>query len=1187
MKNNFCVIRRGHLSDHLRKIWMTMKLTVVLILLAIPGLMASKAYSQNTRLTLKFEEATVKEVLEEIENNSEFFFLYNSKLVDVNRMVSMDIKDQKINDILHDLFREADVAYAVVDKQIVLTSRDHQNGFVQLDSQQLHKVTGTVTGSNGEPLPGVTVMAKGTGIGTLTDQYGKFALSNLPAGATLVFSFVGMQQQEIEASGKSVIDVTMVEESIGLDEVVVIGYGTQKKRDVSSSIVSLSTENLKDKPVANFSQAIQGQLAGIRILNSNNAPGGGSNIIIRGLTSINASNSPLIVIDGFPLKDGFDMNENPLNAINPADIESIEVLKDASSSAIYGAQAANGVILISTKKGKTGKPTISFNASYGMENMTRKVNTLNRTDFIQFLDDARAQAYIIEDPNLGTDDPNAPTWKWSDPDQTRIYNWMHYSTMAEPMAPGGTLYERWCYVIPELKAIPYDTDWQDAATRTGQTRDVQLSTSGGTDDLKYMVSAGIFDQEGIVDPASYDRYSFRSNIDFKINDWFKTGLLLAPTVQNFSSYPDYSDLFYQIITMPPIYRAFDDDGNIEPLYYIYDDPPMDYRQWNINSAVNPYHSYMIQNKTKSFRNISTIFGEVKLMEGLTFRSELHNEISNRERDFFLPNAFPPSWWDSSQAYGINNISSVNSLNSQSFLTFNRLFGKHSVNAVLGYSVEETKYRSTYIEKYDWATDQVTTLNQGLTIYNTQSDARTNRSSESMVGSFARVMYNYRNKYYLTASVRRDGSSKFGKDKKWGIFPSFSAAWRVSDEAFFEPVKEYVNDLKIRGGWGVIGNAGVGNYLALATMDPVSYSYSAGSTETMGYEDSKVSNSALGWESTTDYGLGIDVELLKSRIVLNVDYYYKKTEDMLFSFPLPAVTGFYSYMRNIGSMRNRGLEYQLTTKNFVGQFNWRTNFNLSYYRNRVLNTGGDKRPLIDGDSYTIEGKPLAGLFGGHYLGPYRDWEDVKTNPIVNPDAPKWMYRSIPGTQKFTDVDGDGVITENDKTILGNPTPDFIWGMTNMFEFKNFDLTIQINGVQGGEHMMTWWNGILARSGGSENTIYDYYDNYWRPDRPDAKYAAPNRKAWDDTFSTGILTFSSTYVNFQNITLGYTLPASLISKMNLSRARLYATVRNAFLISDYPGYNPEANYYGDSSLAQGIDEGGYPMTRTFSFGINLSF
>lgn len=515
-----------------------------------------------------------------------------------------------------------------------------------------------------------------------------------------------------------------------------------------------------------------------------------------------------------------------------------------------------------------------------------------------------------------------------------------------------------------------------------------------------------------------------------------------------------------------------------------------------------------------------------------------------------------------------------------------MFGKHSVNAILGYSAEETSYKSSYISKYDYATDAVPTLNQAITVLSAQNDARTNKSSETMIGSFARAMYNYGGKYYVTASVRRDGSSKFGAQKKWGIFPSFSAAWRVSDENFFAPVKNYINDFKIRGGWGIIGNSGIPNYNAISSLSATSYNFGTGSTLSAGYVDANVANSNLGWESTTDYGIGADVEFLKSRLSFSIDYYYKLTEDMLFNMPLPLITGFGSYYVNIGSMRNRGYEYMLKTRNIVGEFNWTTSFNLSYYRNRVLNTGADKRPLINNNAYSIEGKPLSGLWGAYYLGAYDDWEDVKTNPIVNPSNPKWMYRSYPGAIKLYDVNGDGIIDGLDNTIIGNPNPDFIWGMTNNFDYKGFDLSVQVNGVQGGDHIMVQMEPIMAKNSGAQNTVHMYYDNYWRPDRTNGTYAAPTRKSWDGTSTRGSLVFKGTYVNIQNVSFGYTLPKSIMQKINLNQVRIYTSIQNALLITKYPGYNPEVNYAGNSALSQGMDNGAYPMTRIVSFGINVS-
>jgi TonB-dependent starch-binding outer membrane protein SusC len=1162
-----------------QKLLLTMKIITVLLFCSMLNVMATSTYSQITKISLNLSNSTIEQVLDNIEDQSEFYFLYNQKLIDISTKIDIVADNKPIKDILDDLFDGKDVEYLVLDRQIILSNKDDAGKMTKF--QQIN-VSGTVVNEKNEPLVGVTVVVKGSTLGTLTDLNGSFTLSNLPKGSTLVFSFIGMQTQEIVVDNGNLVNIILQEESIGLDDVIVIGYGTQKKRDVSTSIASVSMESLKDKPVSSFTQAISGQLAGVRILNSNNAPGGGSNIRIRGVSSINASNDPLIVIDGFPLKDGFDQTSNPLNSINTADIESIEVLKDASSSAIYGAQAANGVILITTKKGRIGKPTINLSVSSGYEQMIHKMDVLNREDFLKFMDDSRAQAYVVEDPNFGTNDPNAPLWNWTDDNETRIYNWTNFSSNKVPMTPGNTLYNRWITVTDETKARPYDTNWQDVSTQIGKVNDIQLSTTGGTENLKYMVSGGYYNQDGITKASGYNRFSFRANVELKINSWMKTGLLLAPSLENLDVMANPEGTFYNMASISPLYEPYDENGDPAYLGLV----SGSWTEWNLSSYVNPLVNHLIKDGRRTAKNISTIFTEINLTKDLTFRSEFHNEYRNSERSYFLPSAYPTASNTYSRSQGLEDIRTRLYWNSQNFITYKHLFGKHSVNAIVGYSAEETSYRSTYISKYDYATDAVETLNQAITILSSQNDARTNRSSETMIGSFARTMYNYGGKYYLTASVRRDGSSKFGAGNKWGIFPSVSAAWRVSDEAFFSPLKNYINDMKLRGGWGIIGNSGIGNYNAISSLSATSYNLGTGSLLSPGYVDANVGNPFLKWEETTDYGIGTDIEFLKSRISFSMDYYYKLTEDMLFSMPLPLTTGFGSYMVNIGSMRNRGFEYVVTTRNMTGRFNWTTNFNLSYYRNRVLNTGADKRPLINNNAYTIEGKPLSGLWGADFLGAYDDWEDVKTNPIVNASHPKWMYRSSPGTAKLSDVNGDGIIDGLDYTIIGNPNPDFIWGLTNNFEYKGFDLTVQVNGVQGGDRIMTQMEPIMARNSGAQNTVYQYYNNYWRPDRTDGIYPAPTRKSWDGTTTRGTLVFKGTYVNIQNVSFGYTIPRSILQKWNLNQIRVYTSIQNALLITKYPGYNPEVNHAGNSALSQGMDNGAYPLTRIVSFGINVS-
>lgn len=1160
-----------------------MRLTLFCFLLAVFGVHAN-SYSQNTRFNFKYKDTSIKQILEDIKNQSEFEFFYSNDDFNTNAKVDLKVSNATVEEVLQKLVDPSVLKYSVIDKTVVISnikSKEFNS------SQQEKSIKGAVKDGSGAPIPGVSVVVKGTTRGSLTDLDGNYSMTGVSNGNVLLFSFVGMNTKEVTVGNQSVINVTLEESTIGIEEVVAIGYGAQKKRDISTSISSVSSDDLKDKPNSNFAQAISGKMAGVRISNTNAAPGGGSNIVIRGVSSINASNSPLVVIDGFPMKDGFNKNENPLNSINPSDIESIEVLKDASSSAIYGTQAANGVILITTKKGKSGKPSINVNVSTGYQQMINKIDVLNREDFLKYMDDARANAYIIEDPNFGTNNTSLPQWQWSDPDALRISNWAKYSQHASAMAQPGAKHARWITVSPETKAMPYDTDWQDVITRTGKVNDVQISASGGTDNVSYMISGGYFDQEGIVPTSGYNRFSFRANVDLKINDRVKFGLLLAPSIENLDVLSNTeggsnSNPFFNAVAMPPILNAVDDKG--VPVYWgtILDS----WFDWNLNTFVNPLHQFMKQDNRRTAKSLSTLYGEVNILKDLKFRSELHTEFRYWEQNYFLPNATPTASQTFSRSQGTNQTSTRLYWNSQNFLTYQKNFGKHALTAMAGYSVEESSYRSNYINKYDYPTDLISTLNQATTILNAQNDARSNRSGETMIGSFGRVMYNYGGKYYFTGSVRRDGSSRFGQDNKWGVFPSMSVAWRASDESFFLPLKRYISDLKIRGGWGVIGNAGIPNYMALSTLNSTSYVLGQNSTVTAGYVDGKVANSKLGWETTTDYSIGSDMQLLKSRITLSIDYFYRKTTDMLFNMPLPTITGFGSYMANIGAMRNRGFEYTINSRNLTGMLKWTTDFNLSYYRNRVLDIGKDKRPLVIDNCYTTEGKPLAGLWGMVNLGAYKDWEDVKTSPIFNASNPLWKNRSNPGMPKVADVNGDGILDASDNTVIGSSIPDFVWGMTNSFEYKGFDLSVQVNGVQGGDINMIEYGSVFGRGAGTMNTTAEYYNNYWRPDRTDAKYPAPTRKSYEGTDLSGSLVYKGSYVNIQNISFGYTLPKHLVKVASFSNIRVYTTIQNAFFITKFPGFNPETNYKGDQTTSQGIDRGSYPLARTVSFGLNIS-
>ncbi len=1057
--------------------------------------------------------------------------------------------------------------------------------------EKSHKVTGVVKDNLGEPIMGVTIVVKGESVGVITDIDGKFSLTKLQGNETLIFSYIGMNSQEIQINGKSVINVSMLDSSVSLDEVVAIGYGTQKKRDVSSAISSVGSEVFKDRPVANFAQGISGTVAGVSISQNNGAPGGGSNIVIRGVGSVNASTAPLYVVDGQPLPEGYNKNESPINYINPEDIASIEILKDAASSAIYGTRAANGVILITTKSGKKGKGNFSVSVKNGYQNVLRTYDPLNREDYLKYYEDSRANAYLVEDPNLGTDNPNIPLWKRSDDNATRIANWKAYSQHKTALLDPNSKIVRWIAVSDTTYKMPYDTDWQKALFNTGKVTDVQLSFSGGSEDLTYYVSGGVYSNDGMVKGSGYNRYGFRSNIEKKVNNWLKIGLNLAPTMEktnvlyNSTSSNGSNNPFLVATQLAPIFPTHNPDGTYFVTSQVLDSP------WDFNVAflANPLTFVDVTDERTTARLNSNLYADIALMKELTWKTAFHYDYRTRTSNSYIPSYVPTSAQETQPNVGTYENSARAYWDVQSFLTYSKNFGNHSLSAMVGVSMEEIANKSAYIEKWDFAQEVINTLNQGITVKNMQNDARTNASGESMIGSFARASYNYAGKYYLTASVRRDGSSKFGTNNKWAVFPSFSTAWRISDESFFKPLTSIVNDMKLRAGWGKIGNSGITNYLSQATLGNSSYVFGSGSTSTSAYYANKIPNDYLGWETTKDLSLGFDISVFDSRINLTADYFNRETDDMLFNLPMPSHSGFNSVMKNLGSMKNNGWEFLLGTRNFTGKFKWNTTATLSFYKNEVTNIGSDKRPIIDNSAYSSEGRPLAGLWGTYELGAFRDWADVKSSPIFNASQPLWRNRSQPGTPKIADVNGDGILDASDKTILGNANPDFIWGLNNTLSYKGFDFGFKFTGRQGGEKLMAGNYGmIMFRADGRSNTTYEYYNNYWREDSPDAKYPAPNRKSYDNSDVSGGLLFDATYILLENVTLGYTIPSKILKSLSISNARIYVNVDNAWLYSQYPGYNPMGNFAGDSSLSQGVDiAGDYPLPRTISFGVNLDF
>jgi TonB-dependent starch-binding outer membrane protein SusC len=1045
-------------------------------------------------------------------------------------------------------------------------------------------VTGTVKDESGETLIGVSVKVKNNARATVTNASGAYSIPVNPKDV-LVFSYLGHATREVPVNGRTVINVTLTADKKALEEVVVIGYGSVKKRDVTTSVVSISAKSLKDQPVAGFDQAIIGKAAGVRVSTGNSAPGAGQSVIIRGMGSISASSAPLYVIDGMPLPDSYNRNENPLNSINPNDIESIEILKDASSSAIYGARASNGVVLISTKKGKSGKPVIAFSTNQGVEHLINNIEVLNRDEFKQYLRDARSQAYVLQDPFLWDDKKRS--WSWDTPDDVRLANLK--ATNREGIN-GDPRIERWFVLNNNVRNNMTDVNWMDEISQVGRINDYQLSASGGNEGTTYRISGNYFNQRGIIKESGYKRYAARGGVDVKLNNNIKVGMNLAPSYEVFDKLDRMegdngpSGLFGLALIAPPIYAPFDANGKPAYLGAIPNGP----YDFDLGSLINPYNILEIKTNGFNFKNIGSIYGDVKFLKKFNFRTELNTEFRNRTAEFFSPSTMPTNSTPISRSQGVEENQNRIYLNTQNLLSYNTEIKDHSISAMIGFQAEKTNYKDTYLRKYDFFVDDITALSNSSTIESTLSDVRTNPRRSTMLGMFSRLLYNFKGRYYLTASFRRDGSSKFGADNRYGNFPSFSAAWRISDEPFLKGIKNYVTDWKIRTGWGKVGNSSIGDYLAINRLGTSDYSFGSGTPGYyIGTNDVGIPYAQLGWEATEDFNIATDISLLKGRLDFTYEYFNRRTTDMLYNVALVGATGFNSQTRNISAMRNRGMEFSLNTQNFVRAFKWSTNFNLSFVRNKVLDLGPQKSPLTGTDTRSEEGKPLSNIFGYAYLHPYRDWEEVKTTPIVV--GGNVVSRSIPGDARFADVNMDGIIDNNDQTVIGNPQPDFVFGMNNSFSYKKFDLNVQMSGVVGGDiNMRSFRRNVFGGNSGINNVPKFYYENYWTPDRPDAKYEAPNRKQYTKQQNTTSQNVEKgTFLKVNNITFGYTLPSALLSRYKVSSARFFFSVQNAFMFTNYPGFNPESNVSGIDARTQGTDEISYPLARTASLGVNLNF
>ena len=991
-------------------------------------------------------------------------------------------------------------------------------------TQQQQTVKGIIKGPDGLPVIAANISQKGTNNATITDLNGNFTLNVTGRQPVLVISYIGYVTTEVNVSGRAFVEVVLQEDVAALDEVVVVGYGTMRKKDVTGAVSSVRSGEITKNATSNVMQAIAGKMSGVQVVQNSGTPGGDVSILIRGVGTINDA-SPLYVIDGVPVSGG-------MWYLNPNDVESIDVLKDASGTAIYGSRGANGVVMVTTKQAQEGHTEINFDYSYGIQHSAKTYKMLDASQYAALHNEMRTNAGPEYSLNPAFADP-------------------------ESLGAG--------------------TDWMDAIFRTAPMQKVNLSMLGGNQKISHATSLGYYTQDGIMKNSSYNRLSLQSNISSKLASNITVRANVNLSAENRRTQP-VSTVIQNAMRILPSIPIYDDNGEYAG--------PTGNAEWNGN-ALNPVAIINEQNyRMKGFRMLSNISLEWEIIKGLKFKT-----TGGAELGYDYNNSYIPKYkWGMNESK--NTMQTVTSAYEQLYLwdntlNYDKAFGKHRINAMIGTSYQEYKKESVSAAGSGRASELTTELDNATKA----TDVGGNSYRWALMSYMARLHYSYDDRYLLTATFRADGSSKFGKDNRFGYFPSFAAAWNIGNEAFMQSVKP-VSLLKLRAGYGQTGNQNIGAY-AFADKLSVNGVYNFGSQR--GFESNLVnliypyllSNPSVKWESVEQYNVGLDIGFLQNRIVANLDFYVKNTRDMLTKKPVPQTSGTSLEQAdwppvNIGKVLNRGFEFTVNTKNFVGEFKWETSLNMSFNHNEVVSIGGPE--ILNGVSLIREGQPINSFYGYELGGIYQTLDEVFTGPVMENRAPDKAshnpYKNTsPGDMWFVDVDGNGEINDLDRTVIGNPSPDCIFGFNNTFSYKNFDLSIFFQGALGNQV----WNGVRA-SHESMNSTYNQLATTlerWTGEgssysMPRAIYADPNNNS---RASTRWLE-DGAYAKLKNLTFGYTLPEKWIRKAKMKALRLYVSLDNLCTITNYSGLDPEAGL-------SGLDYGVYPSARTYMFGVSVKF
>ena len=1012
---------------------------------------------------------------------------------------------------------------------------------------------GVIVDETDTPLIGATVQVKGTSTGSITDFDGNYTIK-ANKGAVITFSYIGYKTQEIKFTGQPTVNIKMVPDNQTLDEVVVVGYGTMKRSDLTGSVASIAAKDVEGFKTSSVAGALGGQIAGVQITSTDGTPGAGFSINIRGVGTLTGDSSPLYIVDGFEVDD--------IDYLSNSDIESIEILKDASSSAIYGARAANGVVLISTKSGKIGKPIINYNGSASYRKISKKLDVLSPYEFVKLQGEVNSK-YSDSYFKTGNDDDGNP---------------YRYQSLDDYIGVSGV-------------------NWQDETFNPTWSQDHSLSIMGGTEDTKYNASFSRYIENGIFKNSGFNKTTGKFRLDQKLSKSLSFNFTVNYALTNREGVGTSGDsgrfnMLAQILSARPTGGLKLTD---EELLASAIDPEM-LESGESLAQVNPVkQTESVTNNKRAEMWSGNASATWQIIKGLTFKTSGTYNTTNNRTDIFYKDGSKEAYRNGQKPYGRTQMGRDIRWTNSNNLTWKQKVKKHNYDIMLGHEVSFKSTEYLLGEAMDFPFDNLG--NDYLGLGATPSRVESSYSEKTLLSFFARGNYNYDNRYLFTATVRADGSTVFSNKNKWGFFPSFSAAWRVSEEAFMKDV-EWVSNFKVRLGWGIVGNDRISNYLSMDLYE--ANKYGIGNNTVTVLTPKQLKNANLKWEGASSVNLGVDLGFFDNRLNVTADFFIKDTKDLLLAQSLAHVTGFDSQMQNIGKIQNKGIELSLNSTNIqTRNFTWQTNFNISFIKNTLkgLASGVESMYARSGfdsnftayDYIATVGQSLGLIYGYEFDGIYQssDFYTTPDNQLILKEGitNNARYGSVkPGVVKYKDQDGDGIITTNDRTVIGNAMPKWYGGITNTFNYKGIDFSFMFQFNYGNDiYNATRLYATQSRSG-RRNMLAEVADR-WSPTNASNKVPSQDGYIVNDVYSRFIE--DGSFLRLKNITLGYTLPHKWTRKFHASKLRIYATGQNLFCISGYSGYDPEVNSASSNPMTPGLDWGAYPKSRVFTFGIDLQF